>query len=304
MLIAGGSGLIGRKITKAARAKGWTVEWLSRSGGDGHLKWSPDQLHIEIDAPREYDVIINLAGENVSSGRWKAERKQLIYNSRIQSAATLYKYISDGLLVTKTFIGASAIGIYSDRPGEILNEASEPAQERNWFVNTVIDWEETHQKISSLGIRTVLLRIGIVLSMQGGVLAELIEKSSLGVLPYFGNGNQFWSWIHIDDLADMFLFAAENEKLEGIYNATAPSPATNKVIVNQLNTFSTPKKLVVSAPKIALQIVMGEMHKIVFESANILPTRMQSAGFTYQYPTLDSALKDLLSGQDRKSAGP
>ncbi|MDQ3017773.1 MAG: NAD-dependent epimerase/dehydratase family protein, partial [Bacteroidota bacterium] len=210
ILIAGGSGLIGNAIVKAASPMGWECIILSRTAGPGKIQWSPADSAIDLDETQEFDAIINLAGENVSEGRWTEKRKEEVYKSRMNSTETLISFLKKGLLKTQCYIGASAIGIYGNRDEHSITETTPVQQGQDWFIKTVMDWEQKHEEIAALPIRTAMFRIGIVLSGEGGALNEILKKAKPGILPVFGSGNQIWSWIHISDLVKMIMFAIEH----------------------------------------------------------------------------------------------
>ncbi len=186
LLIAGGSGLIGSAIQDLAMKQGWEVTILSRSEGVGHLVWDPAKEVISIVTPRTFDAIINLAGSSIAGGRWTDERKKDIVQSRIQASRTLEKYLQEGILSTSVYVGASAIGIYGDRGNERVDEQSPVYAKGDWMAETVVQWEEGHKRIEALGIKSIILRIGIVLSLKGGALPEMLKTGPVGVLGYFG----------------------------------------------------------------------------------------------------------------------
>ncbi len=293
ILIAGGSGLIGTAISNVATAKGYDILLLSRHEGSGRIRWSPGEKKIELSSPMTFDAIINMTGASLSEGRWTAEKKKEIIDSRLLSSATLEAYLREGLLKTNMYIGASGIGIYGDRGDEIITEDSPIDPGDNWVIKLVMDWERSHFEIAKLGIRTAVLRTGIVLSREGGALYELLEKAKLGVFPYFGNGKQFWAWIHILDLVNMILFIIENQKANGIYLGTSPNPVSNHNLVKTFNQYLKPKRIVASVPQFVLSILLGEMHSVLFESCNAIPERIVEEGYHFRYPTIQSAAEDL-----------
>ena len=286
--------MIGRAISRHASMLGWDSFILSRKGGLNRIQWLPDQSKIELTDLQFFDAIINLAGENVSEGRWTEDRKEEIYKSRLDATLTLESYLRRGLLSTDCYIGASAMGIYGNRGKDHVDETTAIQMNADWFIRTVIDWEKAHQKIAQLGIRTVLMRIGIVLGNEGGALHEILEKAKPGILPIFGSGRQIWSWIHIEDLARMFIFAIESSSVSGIYNATAPQPVSNKELIEAIRKYIRPKKLVAQVPKFMLSILLGEMHRVLFDSTYMISDKIEKAGFLFDYPTIDKAAADLL----------
>ena len=224
LLIAGGTGLIGTAIRQQAEKDGWEVLLLSRRAGASIIRWDPVSEWIDLTQPMDFDAIINLAGSSLAEGRWTSERMRDIRDSRKQAASTLEKYLADGMLRTSVYIGASAIGVYGNHGDKLVNEDTPVGYGLDWLADTVIDWEAAHQRIERLGIRTLMFRIGLVLSRQGGALKAMLRLHWMGIIPYFGSGKQLWSWIHIDDLADLTTRAvrrlSENER-NGLSRAVA-----------------------------------------------------------------------------------
>jgi len=295
LLIAGGSGLIGSAIQDLATKQGWEVTILSRSEGVGHLVWDPAKEVISIVTPRTFDAIINLAGSSIAGGRWTDERKKDIVQSRVQASRTLEKYLQEGILSTAVYVGASAIGIYGDRGNERVDEQSPIHAKGDWMAETVVRWEEGHKQIEALGIKSIILRIGIVLSLEGGALPEMLKTGPVGVLGYFGSGDQYWPWIHIEDLAKLMLEAASNERMSGIYLAASPSPVTNKEMAAAASLQYSPHRLVIPVPVFLLTLMLGEMKQMLLQSCNGHPTRLIREGFKFRYETIGEAMKNLLS---------
>lgn len=293
LLIAGGSGLIGQALQELVEVHGWEVTLLSRQEGEGRILWSPDENRIELSKNMHYDAIVNLAGASVSEGRWTADKKKEIYESRVRACRTIENYLFDGRLTTSFYLGASAVGIYGNQGETVVTETT-PIVNKDWFVKTVVDWEEAHRRIAALEVRTVIVRIGIVLSVKGGALKEILKSSSVGVLAYFGNGRQIMPWIHIDDLARMLFYFMEHTDVNGIFMGTSPYPVSNKELIQTLNAHMTTKKLVVSAPRFALALALGEMHRILFDSCNAVSQKVMQTGFQFTFPQLNEAAKNLV----------
>ncbi len=294
LLIAGGTGLIGTVIKEAALSRGWEVMILSREPGPGMMAWNPAKRTISLAEVLTFDAIINLAGASIAGSKWTTARKKEIVDSRVDAAATLEKYLKQGLLKTQTYIGASAIGIYGDRGSESLDETSPIVAEDQWMVNTVLQWENGHAAIESLGIRTVITRIGIVLSEKGGALPEIIQTAPFGFLGYFGDGHQIWPWIHIDDLVDIMLLAIDEDKMRGTYLAVAPSPASNKEIVVAASHAYSPHRLVIPVPVFGLRLMLGEMHQMLMQSCNAHPARLVKENFPFRFNKIEVAMDDLI----------
>jgi uncharacterized protein (TIGR01777 family) len=300
LLIAGGSGLIGTALLKEDLLKEWEITILSRHSGPGRLVWDPSGSYIDFEGSLSFDAIINLAGASISEGRWTEKKKKEIYQSRINACHTIEKYILERRLFTNVYLGASGIGIYGDRRSEIVNENTPIDHLESWLVKTVVDWESAHQKISLLGIRTVILRIGFVLSVDGGALKEILSSPGFGVLAYFGSGKQIWPWIHIEDLTKTIAFCLDHPHVSGTYIAASPHPVTNKSMIETINHYMSPKRIVVPAPKIILSIILGKMHTMLFESCNASSEKIQKEGFVFHFTQIDEALKNLLLKEKSK----
>ncbi len=300
LLIAGGSGLIGSAIAAFARNSNWEVTLLSRSGGVGRIQWNPTNHEIALPEPMEFDAIINLAGASIAGNRWTKKRKKLILDSRLQSCATLEKYLESGLLKTQTYIGASAVGIYGHHTTEIVDEHSVTDHD-DWLAMIAQEWEKAHNKIARLGIRTIIVRIGLVLSREGGALKEIIQTAPFGFLGCFGSGSQFWSWIHIDDVAQLMLHVLSNKETEGVYLATAPFPATNQRITEEISKTYSPSRFVIPVPTFVLSLMLGEMHTMLMQSCRCYPERLIGAGFQFKYLKIEKALQDLMSKEKLNS---
>ncbi|MEO6133181.1 MAG: TIGR01777 family oxidoreductase [Saprospiraceae bacterium] len=294
LLIAGGSGLIGTALMKEAHRQNWAVTILSRHTGSGRVVWDPDTAKIDFQQHETFDAIINLAGAPVTEGRWTQKKKKEIYDSRINAGRTIEKYIQDGLLGTSFYLGVSGIGIYGNRGNEIVTEKTPILHPEDWFIKTTIDWESAHHRIADLGIRSVILRTAIVLSKDGGALKEILSTPGFGVLSYFGHGDQIWSWIHIDDFVKLVFFCIEHTGIQGTYLATSPHPVSNKILTKTLNQFLSPKRMVMGVPKIGMSILLGETHRILFESCYASSEKIQSEGFHFAYPEIESALENLM----------
>lgn len=294
LLIAGGTGLIGSALKEHAITKGWQVTLLSRQAGHERIKWDPAKGSIDLPVKIHFDAIINLAGASVSEGRWTEERKKEIYDSRIKSCRTLENYLYDGRLNTHFYLGASGVGFYGDRGLSEVNEKT-PVHAKDWFTNIVLDWENEHHRIAALEIRTIIIRIGIVLSLKGGALKEILQASRLGVIAYFGNGRQIWSWIHIDDLIAIMFYCIDHPHISGICLGTAPNPVSNKKLIRVIHDYMTPKKIIAGVPRFVMALILGEMHRVLFDSCDAKPKKLLKNGFQFSFPTIHEAAKDLAS---------
>jgi len=291
ILITGGSGLVGKAITAHLTNNGYEVAWLSRKAKkqkQRSFSWNVEEGKLNENALAWCDGIIHLAGAGVAEKRWTEERKKEILASRTKSSRLLFDYLSRQSRRPECFISASAVGYYGfDTGGEWVNEES--PQGTDFLAQVVLLWEEEVLKIQSLGIRTVLLRIGTVLDKKGGALKEMLKPPVAAPL---GSGNQYMSWIHLNDLAAMFNFAL-SQPIMGIYNAVAPHPVSNK----QLTQIAAKEKgkpyLPIPVPRFVLKGMLGEMADMVTGGSRVSSTKIENEGFVYQFPFVKEALKDI-----------
>lgn len=296
ILIAGGTGLIGKQLSRMLREKGHQISLLSRKGNpDAEFptyEWNIMKGKIDIEALDNVDYIINLAGAGVADEKWTKQRKKLLIDSRTHGAATIAKYIVEGEVTPKAYISASANGFYGNRGNETMHESS--GRGEGFLADCTVAWEGAIENLSKTGVRTVGLRIGIVLTPQGGALEKILMPFKFGTGNWFGKGNQYYSWIHIDDVCSMFIHALENESMNGFYNATSPNPVTNKELVYAIKEAKGKNYLMMPAPPFALRLAMGEMADIVLHGNRVSPKKIMDAGFQFKHPDIVPALKDLL----------
>jgi uncharacterized protein (TIGR01777 family) len=295
ILIAGGTGLIGSRLTELLRAHGHTVRILSRSPeGEGAFVWDPAKGTYDAAAFEGVQYLINLAGAGIADKRWTTERKKLIRDSRVDAANTLLKALTETGARPYAYIGASAIGFYGDT-GDQWNHENDEAGTTGFMPPVCVDWEKSHQPISSLGIRTVTLRIGVVLAKEGGALAEIAKPVRFGVGAYFADGQAWYSWIHRDDLCNLILFALDNTNMRGVYNAVSPHPARNIDLVKATAAAMGKSTLPVPAPAFALRLLLGEMADVVLNSNRVAAEKILSAGFPFEFPDVDAALRHIFA---------
>jgi len=290
ILITGGSGLIGQKITQLLEEKDYAVAWLSRSSKKRKsFVWDINSQTIDPEAMEWADAVIHLAGAGVADQRWTAERKQEILQSRTKSTALLHQAIEKAEAKPTTFISASAVGYYGFNTGTKLVDENSTAG-TDFLAQVVIAWENEVKKIESLHLRTVMLRIGIVLDADGGALVEMLKPPVAAPL---GSGDQWMSWIHIDDLARMFVFALEKTTLQGVYNAVGPNPSTNQQLTKEAADAKGKTYLGIGVPGFVLKLVLGEMAAMVLGGNRVSCQKIQKAGFQFDYFELSEALKDI-----------
>lgn len=298
ILIAGGTGLLGARLSHLLKEKGHTVLHLSRTKNLGAefpaYHWDLERQAIDAEALDRADHLINLAGAGIADKRWADERKKLIISSRVDAANLLRKAIEEKRTKAKSYISASAIGYYGNRGDQLLSETDPPGGE-GFLPESVVAWEKAIGGVASTGIRTVAFRIGIILSTRGGALEKMLLPFKFFSGTYFGDGKMYYSWVHIDDMARMFIYAIENEKMSGTYNGVAPHPATNKEIIVACKRALGKFALIAPAPAAALRLAMGEMADMILDSARVSSARIEEAGFKFHFPELLPALKDLLA---------
>jgi uncharacterized protein (TIGR01777 family) len=303
IVIAGGTGLIGGVLAFFAANKNYSVTVLTRRSGIADKEgikfsqWSPSEGKIDTEVIESADVIINLSGENVADKRWTKKRKEEIIQSRIQSNNVLIDAIRTSGSKATTYISASAIGWYGPDSKETRQTGfkEEAPAYKDFLGSTCEAWEESALKAENLGLRTVILRTGIVLAKEGGALAEFMKPLRSGIASVIGSGNQMISWIHIEDLCRMYLCAIENEKVKGVYNAVSPQPITNKQLVLELAAQKRGKAFIpIHVPSFIIKLMLGEMSIEVLKSTTVSADKIKKAGFQFLYPGIQSAIKNLI----------
>ncbi len=292
-LITGASGLIGTELQKALREKGWELLLASRSEpkDDRHIKWTVEEGFRDEDLEQleGLDAVIHLAGENVAGLRWTDEKKKAIRDSRVLGTRTLIDAFTRLKNRPKTFLAGSAIGFYGNRGDDEMTEAS-PAG-NGFFPEVCRDWEAESRRAEDLGIRTVLMRTGIVLSKDGGALGTMLLPFKMGVGGVVGSGKQWMSWISLEDQIRAMLFVLENESIRGAVNLTSPNPATNEQFTKTLGEVLY-RPTFLPLPEFAVGMIFGEMgDALLLDSTKVLPKRLEDAGFEFEYPELKAAIE-------------
>jgi len=292
ILISGGSGFVGTALREFLEDKGYNVAILSRREkveGVNSYKWDHNSNFIEEGAIEFADIIIHLAGESVAGGRWTDKRKERIINSRVKSTQLLYDAIKSSAKKPEFFLSASAVGYYGhDNNDELCDETSEPGND--FLAQVVVKWENEVKKIRDLGIRTNMLRIGIVLGENGGALSKMAAPVKLGIGSPLGSGKQNMPWIAIEDLVRMFHFVIENESLNSVFNAVAPEHINNKEFMHQLaNSYKKPF-FMPPVPSFVFKIMFGEMSEILLYGKKVSCEKIMSEGFNFKFTTLKSFL--------------
>jgi uncharacterized protein len=302
ILITGGTGLIGQALTAELLAKNHKVIVLTRqSKGDAYssnlsyAQWDVAKGIIDKEAIKKADYIVHLAGANVADGRWTEKRKKEIINSRTKSAALIVKAINEIPNNIKAVISSSAIGWYGADP-TIPNFSpfvETDKADASFLGSTCKAWEESLKPIAENGIRTVWLRTGIVLSNEGGAYAEFKKPMKLGVAAVLGKGIQMVSWIHIKDIARMYMYAIENENINGVYNAVAPAPVNNQLLIDAIIKEKGSVFIKTKVPEFALKLALGEMSIEVLKSTTVSSKKIENAGFQFLFPSIEAAVHNL-----------
>ncbi len=296
ILITGASGLIGKRLTEILLLKGFIVHHLSRKNSDGPIPafiWNIEKKEIDKAAFENTDAIIHLAGTNIYEKRWNTVVKENIYSSRINGTRFLIQSLKERPNTIKTIVSASGIGYYGNRKDEIITEDFFSAN--SFLGNVCSDWETEVRKAAVINIRTVQLRTGIVLAINAGALKELKLPLKFFVRPIFLPGSQHWSWIHLDDVCNLFIHAIETQSMNGAYNAVAPHSVTYSEFIKTLARVMQKKTLPAPATKRMLKIISGEFAEALFEDCNCSAQKVLDSGFQFQFAELKMAMKNLLS---------
>ncbi len=299
VLITGATGLIGQEIVKLCHDNNWTVHYLTTSKEKLLNKenykgfyWNYKNQTIDLSCFDGVDTIINLVGATISK-RWTSDYKQEIIRSRTETAKFLFETIQANNLSIKHIVSASAIGIY---PNSQTNYYEEDFQNTSQsFLGQVVEqWENAVDQFLPLGIKVSKIRIGLVLSEKGGALPELVKPIRFGAGAAFGNGQHWQSWIHIEDLAQLFVHIIKNN-LEGIYNGVAPNPVSNLELTKTVARVLNKPLMLPNIPKFIMKLVLGEMHILLFESQRVSSQKVENTGFEFKYHHLEPAIRAMLN---------
>lgn len=295
VLITGGTGLIGRRLTQMLLEKGYEVAFLSREKASiasvQVFEWDINKGYVEEGALDNLHFFVHLAGTNVAEGRWTAERKKAILESRTESIRLIARKLAEKPLKPATFVSASGISYYGQDTGDTRNTENTPAG--NDFLSHVsVEWEKAADEIAALGIRTVKLRTGIVISKDGGAIPKMALPARFGFGAPLGSGKQWMSWIHLDDMCKMYIEALENEKWQGAYNAVAAPPVTNEGLTKAICQVLHRPQWFPNVPSFALKLAFGEMAAVVLGGNYVVNERIvRETEFEYRYGELEDALK-------------
>ena len=312
VLITGGTGMIGTALSKMLADNGFNVIIVSRNpletaakhdykarelyfrdtGKVYYSRWDIDKQYIDPAALAEADYIVHLAGAGVAEKRWTESRKREILESRVRSSEFIVKALKENPNKVRAVVSSSAIGWYGADNGKPFVETD--PHSHDFLGETCAAWEKSISGVTEIGKRLVILRTGIVMSNEGGALAEFRKPMRTGVATILGSGNQVISWIHIEDLCRLYMHAIDEKEMSGVFNAVAPNPATNRELTNILaQQVTNGRAITMKVPEFALKLALGEMSVEILKSATVSSAKVQSTGFQFIYPRLERAIESL-----------
>ncbi len=299
--------MIGRRLSEMLIKKGYDVIWLSR---EKHIKaeiprykWNLLTGDIDKEALEEADVIVHLAGVGIADGRWTEARKRMIVGSRVRSAHLLLDKLKELDTKIDAFISASAVGYYGSTTTDKVYTESDEYDQTNFLGVTCHNWEEQAQQYTTdLGVRSVSIRTGVVLSKDSELIKKAVLPTKLWLGATLGKGNQYMNWIHIDDLCRIYIKAIEDETMQGAYNAVAPEYTTNAQFMKGIANVLRKPMFMPHIPEFVFKWILGESAQIILEGSRISSKKIQKTGFKFKYKTLQDALKAILiNGKNKKS---
>lgn len=290
ILLTGATGFIGRRLSGLAESRGHQILPVSRKPRPGGFDWSRGSLEAGVEAA---DAIVHLAGENLFGKRWTEAQKKVLVESRVETTGRLAQLAAKRRPVA--FLSASAIGYYGPSERQGLDESAPPGHD--FLADLTRRWEEATAPASAAGVRTVLLRSGIVLGREEGALKQMLPPFKLGIGGPIGSGRQWFSWIHVIDEVELILFLLESQTASGPFNLTAPNPVTMREMARTLGK-TLHRPAVLPVPGFALKAVLGDVADVLLAGQHVIPRRAMEAGYSFRFPGLEEALRDLL---DRKS---
>lgn len=298
ILISGASGLVGKALSRRLQQDGHAVARLMRPGGGGKsspgdIFWDPMAATVDAPAMEGFDAVIHLSGASIGEARWTPERKAVLRSSRIDSTRVLVDTLSGLKQKPRVFLCASAIGYYGSRGDELLTESSEGGTD--FLALLARDWEAEASRAELAGIRTVLLRFGVILSAEGGALPRMLVPFKYGLGGRLGSGNQWMSWIALEDVAEIAVSAIKSGQFSGPVNVVAPNPVRNSEF-SRIAAATLHRPAIFSAPAFALRIALGQMAApLLLSSQRVIPERLLAIGYKFRFPNLDAALQSILT---------
>ncbi len=297
IVITGGTGLIGSRICQMLDKSVYDIRIYSRKPKKAHdniryFKWDPLIGEIDLEGLKGCDHIISLAGAGIADKKWTDERKKLIIDSRVKGNNLLDESLAALDHHPASIVAGSAIGFYGNRGEERLNEFS-PAGESEFLVDSTTAWEESISKLDKHTHQLTTIRIGIVLSTKGGALEKMMIPLRFGISGYFGDGEQYYAWIHLDDVCKMLIKGVEDKTWRGVYNGTAPEPLKLKDMARQIKNMMFPLAIAAPVPEFLLKIPMGEMTSMLVNSTRVIPEKAINEGFEFSFTDVKEAVMDL-----------
>lgn len=297
-LVTGGTGMVGPRLLRMLDKPTVVTRNPDRARQSiGHLagrivRWDPAEGPPPTEALEGVDTVFHLAGESVAERRWSAAQKARIRDSRVLGTRNLVQGIRQATTRPRVLVSASAVGYYGDRGDEELTESAAPAHD--FLADVCVAWEKEAFAAEELGVRVVTARTGIVLGSGGGALAKMLTPFKLGAGGPLGNGRQWMPWVHVTDLARLYLHAAGHESIRGPMNAVAPNPVRNTEFTKALGR-QLRRPAFMPAPYIGLRLLFGEFAQVLFASQRVIPKVALDSGFTFQYPDIATALREILA---------
>ncbi len=304
VLVTGGTGLVGKHLCRRLLEQGHEVTSLSRTKSpDNEIPsylWDLEKRSIDPEAVFSADYLVHLAGTNIGGKRWTNKRRQQILDSRVRSGEIIFNQVITQNKQPRAYITASAVGYYGAvTTAEPFEETSAPSDD--FLGQTCSAWEHVADKFSGMGVRSVKIRTGIVLSKDGGTLSKLSMPVRLGLGAALGDGKQYIPWIHIDDLCNIYLQAIEDANMRGAYNAVAPEQVTNKEFTRKMAHVLTKPLWLPNIPTTALRLILGDMSQMLVYGSKISPEKIVSSGYQFLFPDLGSALENcMMNGKKNK----
>jgi hypothetical protein len=297
VLITGGTGLVGTALSTLLAEQGHLVKHLSRTRNLSAVfpayEWNLNEGTADDEAFNEIDYIFHLAGANISDGKWTIERKRVITDSRVKSGELLAKKVKELNIPLKAFIAASATGYYGSLTSEKIFNESDPSA--NDFLGSICKkWEESSLKFQDMGIRTILLRTGVVLTLNGGALKKLYTPVKLGIASPIGSGKQYMPWIHIKDLCKLYIEVMNKKDFSGPYNAVSPDHIDNNTFIKKLAKAAKRPFWPLKVPSFIINLLFGEMSSIILKGSRVSSLHTVKQGFVFDYKDLEFTFNDLL----------
>jgi len=301
ILITGAGGLIGTRLQQILLERGHEIHTIGRSlhssigPGIRAYTWDLSAQQMDPAALEGVDGIIHLAGAGVADERWTRARKKEIMDSRVDSTRLLLQTLAKYPHEVRTIVSASAVGYYGDAGDEVMTE-KHPAAD-TFLAEVTASWEREVRRFESEGVRHVCCRIGIVLAPHGGALPELTKTLAVGVASYFDKTPLYYPWIHLDDVCGIMIHALEHTQLRGSYNTTAPDPVPIKDLMKAIVRAKKSKAILMPVPAFGIRLLLGEMAEMVLSSQRCSASKIMQAGYSFHYPDLDGALRDIYPGK-------